>query len=280
VQRGWPGRLERPAVPQEPGAQVQRVPRTAARSETRPGDRTWLVQVVAELLRPKGLEHAQKVAVGKPDRERSVPGAAQVHADPPSIAAHGCRWREKPADSEAGQASGAALQAEAEPGMQAGEDEPRRACGGEEEAHDIQDVGRRIRGGGDAEEEPEAWLWCRQRQASRNISGDICAGVRVMTVTFATWETEQPVEATETVAPSQMGWDVPAAREEMLSTSGMSVGASEDAATQEGSWRLQGREPHYSRDADSGAEGRRQKLRTGLSHRVRVTGSDEPPGGA
>ncbi len=52
----------------------------------------------------------------------------------------------------------------------------------------------------------------------------------------------------------------------MLLTSGMLVGASEDAATQEGSRRLQGREPRYSRDADNGSEGRRQELRTGLSH--------------
>jgi len=53
-------------------------------------------------------------------------------------------------------------------------------------------------------EEPEAWLWCRQRQASRNNSGD-SAGVRVMPVTSATRETAQPAEAAETVAPSQTG---------------------------------------------------------------------------
>ncbi len=58
--------------------------------------------------------------------------------------------------------------------MQPGEGEPRRACGEEEEAHDILDVGRRVKGGGDAEEEPEAWLWCRRRQASRNTSGGMC----------------------------------------------------------------------------------------------------------
>jgi hypothetical protein len=81
----------------------------------------------------------------------------------------------------------------------------------------------------------------------------VYAGVRVMPVTSAARETAQPAEASETVAPSQRGQDVPAAREEMLSTSGMSAGASEDAVTQE--------------------ESRRQKLRTGLSHRVRVTGS-------
>jgi hypothetical protein len=67
-----------------------------------------------------------------------------------------------------------------------------------------------------------------------------------MPIPSATRETAQPGEAAETVAPSQMGQDIPAAREEMLSTSGMSAGASEDASTQEGSRRLQGREPHYS----------------------------------
>jgi hypothetical protein len=90
-----PGRLERPAVPKEPGAH-QRVPWTAASSETQPGERTWLVQTVSEPLRSKGREHAQEVPVEKPDRERVVPGAAQVQADPPSIAARGCRGREKP----------------------------------------------------------------------------------------------------------------------------------------------------------------------------------------
>jgi hypothetical protein len=52
----------------------------------------------------------------------------------------------------------------------------------------------------------------------------------------------------------------------MLSTSGMSAGASEDAAMLEESWWLQGREPRHSRDADSCTEDRRQELRTGLSH--------------
>jgi hypothetical protein len=55
--------------------------------------------------------------------------------------------------------------------------------------------------------------------------------------------------------------DMPAEREEMLSTSGMSAGASEVAAMQEGSRlseRLQGREPRYSHDADSGTEDGRQ----------------------
>jgi hypothetical protein len=68
----------------------------------------------------------------------------------------------------------------------------------------------------------------------------ICAGLRAMPVTSAAWETAQPAEAAETVAPSQTGWDVPAAREEMLSMSGMWAGASKDAATQKGSRRLQG----------------------------------------
>ncbi len=122
------------------------------------------------------------------------------------------------------------------------------------------------------------------RQAATLVA--VCAKVRVMNVTSAIRETAQPAEAAETVAPSQAGWDVPAAKEEMLSTSGMLADASEDAATQEGSRQLQGRDPRYSRDADRGAESRRQKLRTGLSHRVRVTGScpaawpDEPPGGS
>jgi hypothetical protein len=90
--------------------------------------------------------------VEKPGPDLAVPGAAQVQADPPSIAARGCRGREEPADSEAGQASRAAQHAEEEPSMQPGKGEPRRACGGEKEAHDIRDVSRRVRGGGDAEE--------------------------------------------------------------------------------------------------------------------------------
>jgi hypothetical protein len=101
VQSGWPGRFERPAVPQEPGAH-QRVPRTAASSETQPDERMRLVQAVSEPLRPKERAHAQQVPVEKPGRERTVPGAAQVQADPPLIAARGCRGREKPADSKAG----------------------------------------------------------------------------------------------------------------------------------------------------------------------------------
>ncbi len=36
----------------------------------------------------------------KSDVERAVPGAAQLQADPLSIAARGCRGREEPADSE------------------------------------------------------------------------------------------------------------------------------------------------------------------------------------
>jgi hypothetical protein len=67
----------------------------------------------------------------------------------------------------------------------------------------------------------------------------ICGGVRAMPVTSATRKTAQSAEAAETVAASQRGWGVPAAREDMLLTSGMSAGASEAAATQEGSWRLQ-----------------------------------------
>jgi hypothetical protein len=85
-------------------------------------------------------------------------------------------------------------------------------------------------------------------------------------------ETAQPAEAARTVAPSQTGWDRPPAREEMLLASGMLVGVSEVSATQEGSRRLQGREPRYSRDTDSSTVDRRQKLLIGLSHRVRVTG--------
>ncbi len=59
-------------------------------------------------------------------------------------------------------------------GVQPGKGKPRHACGEEEGAHDIRDVGRRVRGGSDAEEEPEAWLWCRGCQASRNTSGGMC----------------------------------------------------------------------------------------------------------
>jgi hypothetical protein len=100
----------------------------------------------------------------------------------------------------------------------------------------------------------------------------LCGRLRAMPVTSAAQKTRQLAEAAETVVPSQTGWDVPAAREEMLLTSGMSAGASKDMATQEGSQRPQSREPHYSRDADGGTECRRQELRTGLSHRVRFTG--------
>jgi hypothetical protein len=162
------------SCPQELGSQVQRVPKTAASSKTLPSERTWLVQAVSEPLLPREQAYAQEVPVEKSDLERAVPEAAQVKADPPSIAAHGCGGREEPADSEAGQASRAARQAEEGPGVQPGEGEPRRACGGEEEAHDIRDVGRRARGGGVAEEEPEVWLWCRRRQASRNTTGNMC----------------------------------------------------------------------------------------------------------
>ena len=52
----------------------------------------------------------------------------------------------------------------------------------------------------------------------------------------------------------------------MLLTSGMSAGASEDAGTQEESWRLQGRETRHSHDMNSGTEDRQQELQTGLSH--------------
>ena len=53
------GRLERPAVP---GAH-QRVPWTAASSETQPGERTRLVQNMSGPLRSKGRAHAQEVPV-------------------------------------------------------------------------------------------------------------------------------------------------------------------------------------------------------------------------
>jgi hypothetical protein len=79
---------------------------------------------------------------------------------------------------------------------------------------------------------------------------------------------------------------VPAVGEETLSTSRMLAGASEVVATQEGSRRLRGREPRFSRDVDSGTEGRRQELLSGISLRGRVTGTcpsawpDESPGGS
>ncbi len=124
------------------------------------------MQVVSEPLRPRGQAHAQEVPVDKPDLDRAVPGAEQVQAHPPSIAARGCGGREEPADSEDGQA---ARQAEEEPSVQPCEDEPRRACGGEEEAYDIRDVGAsevagtqkksRERGSGaDDGGEPGHWL--------------------------------------------------------------------------------------------------------------------------
>ncbi len=96
------------------------------------------------------------------------------------------------------------------------------------------------------------------RQAATSVA--ICGGLRVMPATSATQvreETAQSAEAAETVALSRTDWGVPAAREEILSMSGMSAGASEDAVMQEGSRRLQGREPRYSHDVDSGTEGRR-----------------------
>jgi hypothetical protein len=68
VQRGWRGWLERPAVPEDPGAH-QRVLWTAASSETRPGERTWLVQPVSEPLPSKGRAHAKEVPVEGLDRE-------------------------------------------------------------------------------------------------------------------------------------------------------------------------------------------------------------------
>ncbi len=43
-----------------------------------------------------------------------------------------------------------------------------------EEPREPTRVGRHARGGGNAEEEPEAWLWCRRRQASRNTSDNMC----------------------------------------------------------------------------------------------------------
>jgi hypothetical protein len=43
-----------------------------------------------------------EVRFEEPDSERVVPEAAQMQADPPSVAARGCRGREEPADSEAG----------------------------------------------------------------------------------------------------------------------------------------------------------------------------------
>jgi hypothetical protein len=48
------------------------------------------------------------------------------------------------------------------------------------------------------------------RQATTTVA--ICNGLRAMSVTSATRETAQLAEAAETVAPSQTGWGVPAAR--------------------------------------------------------------------
>jgi hypothetical protein len=67
--------------------------------------------------------------------------------------------------------------------------------------------------------------------------GVILAGVLPMPVTSVTRVREgttQSAEAAETVAPSQTGWNMPAAREEMLFTSRMSAGASEVVAKQGG----------------------------------------------
>jgi hypothetical protein len=104
VKHDWAGGLERPAVLQEPRTQ-KRVPRTATSSETQPGENMWLVQTASVPLRPRGQAHAQEMPEEKPDLERAVPGAEQVQADPPLIAARGYRGREEPADSEASQAS-------------------------------------------------------------------------------------------------------------------------------------------------------------------------------
>jgi hypothetical protein len=68
--------------------------------------------------------------VEEPDLARAVPGAEQVQAPPPPIAARG--GHEEPASSEAGQASQATRHAEEELGMQPCGDEPRRTCRGEE----------------------------------------------------------------------------------------------------------------------------------------------------
>ncbi len=64
----------------------------------------------------------------EPDLARGVPGAEQVQARPPPIAARG--GHEEPASGEAGQASQAARQAEEEFGMRLYRGEPRRTCGG------------------------------------------------------------------------------------------------------------------------------------------------------
>ncbi len=79
-----------------------------APSAPQPGERTRLVQPVSEPLRSKGRAHAQEMPVEELDRERVVPEAAQMQADPPSVAAYGSRGREEHADSETGQASRAA----------------------------------------------------------------------------------------------------------------------------------------------------------------------------
>jgi hypothetical protein len=62
----------------------------------------------------------------------------------------------------------------------------------------------------------------------------ICAGVRVVPVNSATREIAQPAEAAETVAPSQTGWGVPAAGEEMLPISGILAGAAAVATDEDG----------------------------------------------
>jgi hypothetical protein len=82
----------------------------------------------------------------------------------------------------------------------------------------------------------------RQRKLRLFAARDICgrgsgARVRVIPATSATpvgEETARSAEAVRTVAPSQMGWDIPAAREEMLSTSGMLAGVLQVLAMQEG----------------------------------------------
>jgi hypothetical protein len=81
--------------------------------------------------------------VEEPDLARAVPGAEQVQAQPPPIAARG--GHEEPASGEAGLAIQAARQAGAEPSAQPSKGEPTR-------------VGKHARGGGNTEEEPGAWL--------------------------------------------------------------------------------------------------------------------------
>jgi hypothetical protein len=93
--------LERPAVLEEPGLikEFRGLP---------PGAKLDLVREHGLCSRclshcdPKGERMHKRCRLKSRIEKGVVPEAAQMQADPPSVAARGCRGREEPADSEAG----------------------------------------------------------------------------------------------------------------------------------------------------------------------------------